>query len=275
MIAKRSRAHRSRCGRSSSALNVAPIATPSSAPLMGTKATKPPERRLSASSAGTSRPSDYLVMARVLKGAIKRSELRQPIRHRARHAKRSSRLVRQLLDQHRRHEPFAHRLPERRRRKILAPPRPPALQRARRDAEQLAQPLPRRAARRGGQHQHHRQIHTAAGKPHRRRSCAAVAPATGEAQAPGIILPHGGRTASGLAGVIRYVQRSAAHPRQRPRRVAAANSSSMRVRKWKKAGSCSTWHTSRVSWLGKPETPRRGSFNQDPRWGSLSNHHGT
>src|ERR1700722_16118830 len=27
--------------------------------------------------------------------------------------------------------------------------------------------------------------------------------------------------------------------------------------------------------LGKPETPRRGSFNQDPRWGSDSNHHET
>src|SRR6202167_5773040 len=40
---------------------------------MGTKATKPSGYRLSASSAGASRPSDYLVVARVLKGAMKRS----------------------------------------------------------------------------------------------------------------------------------------------------------------------------------------------------------
>ena len=36
----------------------------------------------------------------------------------------------------------------------------------------------------------------------------AIAPSTGEAQAPGIILPHRGRTATGFSGVIRHVQRT-------------------------------------------------------------------
>ena len=73
MIAKRSRAHRSRCGKSFSSLIIAPFSDAILGVLVGTKATKLSGRRLSASSAGASRPSAYWLVARLLKGAIKRS----------------------------------------------------------------------------------------------------------------------------------------------------------------------------------------------------------
>jgi hypothetical protein len=50
-----------------------------------------------------------------------------------------------------------------------------------------------------------------------------------------------------------------------PARVSLANSSSMRNRRKKKAGSCNkAWHTLGVFGLGKLETPLTGSVNQDP-----------
>jgi hypothetical protein len=72
-IAKRSRAHRSRCGRSFSSLTLAPLPDAILGVADGNEGYKALGRRLSASSAGTSRPSDYLVVVRVLKGAMKRS----------------------------------------------------------------------------------------------------------------------------------------------------------------------------------------------------------
>src|SRR6185312_15888496 len=61
-----------------------------------------------------------------------------------------------------------------------------------------------------------------------------------------------------------------AHSGQRLSRASAASCASIWVRKRKKAGSCSAWHTVGVSWRGNRRLPRGAFVNQEPRRGSCS-----
>ena len=162
-IAKRSRAHRSRGARSFSSLNFAPSRAPSSAPLMGTKAAKPSGRRLSASSAGASQPSDYLVVVRVLKGAIKRrimpADPQSPAWTRSRRLSGSRAIVTGGMNRSRADcqngvngSPTRHQVRHRRNVRV-----------GMLNSSHSACPRHHRAGRTT---QHHRQIHAAAGKPY-------------------------------------------------------------------------------------------------------------
>ena len=101
--------------------------------------------------------------------------------------------------------------------------------------------------------------HPAAGKPHGRRGCACITPATGKTPAPGIMFSHDGRIPTGFTGEIRHVQRTLTSGAT----LSAGHSCELFIdagQKMEKSGILQyvAQFEGLLVLVKKPETPRRG-----------------